>query len=624
MSTTDVTTIKLFLEQIKEDIAIIRDSQIQYDENLSKDEYAFNYWVLSKLYNVDEDCILSDITEYNDKAIDCFVHFPDSKELYIIQNKYYDVDSNVVTKDLSDFLTRPLSTLLKGQYKKSQELQDIFSKSIEDNDYRIFFHFYTTSTCSKADFVNIIEKFNKYDSTLYNCNMSAEYFNIFDIKDTYYGETFKNKRDFKFNFKTPNKGTFAAVREELNIGVRPAYYIITPISEIYRLFKKAKEEEYQIFSNNIREWLGDNPINKGIIKTLENPEQNKDFLYYNNGITMIYESSESSRPEDTVRVIPLINPQIVNGCQTTNSIYQALKKYTDDEIKNKFASTYVMVKALKKDANDDDIFYENVMKYTNKQNSIPEKAFSSKETYFYKIQQELRDRGFLLEVKPSDKRKFKEIYEDKKNQVDLLKIANSKAEKFDISFTKISDVSISLDKLLQVMLAFVQDGYAAYTKKSCVLKFGHPIYKDFSLKLKDFLTTDSILNIYLMYKKAEIDKNNNDGRNPIPYYLIGFLGYYLKNNDIETNDTNENLCKIFKDSDSINNTYKWLRKITNQYNPKYINKHNNIDNKKMDYNKMIKQKIDFELLKSIIEDCVCYSDDQTDAIKSLINRDYLK
>lgn len=605
-------SIQLFLEQIKEDINIIRENQIQYNANLEKDEYAFNYWVLSKLYNVDEDCIINNITEYNDKAIDCFVHFADSKELNIIQNKYYEKDNNVVTKDFSDFLTRPIATLLKGQYKKSQELQDIFSDAIDDSEYTINFHFYTTSSCSKTDFDNIIEKFNKYDRLAYKCNFNAEYFNIHDIKNIYYGETFKNKKDFKFDFKTPNKGTFAAVCEELNIGVRPAYYIITPISEIYRLYKKAKEEEYQIFSNNIREWLGENPINKGIVKTLEDSEQNKDFLYYNNGITMIYESSETSRPENAVRVIPLINPQIVNGCQTTNSIYQALKKYTDKEIKNKFASTYVMVKALKKDTNDDDEFYENVMKYTNKQNSIPEKAFSSKETYFERIQQEFKDRGFLLEVKPSDKNKFKKTYEDKKRQVDLLKIANMKAEKFDLSFTKISDVSVPLEKLLQVMLAFVKDGYAAYTKKSCVLKFGHPIYKDFSLRIKDFLTTDSMLHIYLMYMKAEIDKKKNDGRNPIPYYLISFLGDYFKNNEVLVKNTNEKLNKIFNNDITINSTYKWLKKITNSYNKNYSEKHNE------DYNRMIKQKIDIELLNSIVENCVTYSENEKDSIKSLI------
>ena len=321
MQTTD--SIQMFLEQVKDDILLIRENYLKYDDNLSKDEYAFNYWVLSKLYNVDEDCIFDNITEYNDKAIDCFVHFDDCKELYIIQNKYYDIDAKIETEKLSDFLARPIATLLKGNYNKSPELQNIFNKAIEDPEYKIFFHFYTTSKCDKSDFNNLIDKFNKYDKNHYKCFVQARYFNVFDIKNIYYGETFKNVKDFKFNFATPNNSTYAAVRNEYQIGVRPAFYIITPIAEIYRLYKKAQEEDYQIFSNNIREWLGDSPINREIINTLES-ENNKDFLYYNNGITMIYEASESAKFDNTKRVIPLINPQIVNGCQTTNSIFQAL------------------------------------------------------------------------------------------------------------------------------------------------------------------------------------------------------------------------------------------------------------------------------------------------------------
>ncbi len=507
MVVTEVETQNLenFKRQIEEDISLIRENYLKYDNNLSKDEYAFNYLVLSKLYNIDEDCISDNITEYNDKAIDCYVHFPDNKELYIIQNKYYSLDTPILTEKLSDFLERPIASLVRGNYKKSKDLQDIFNKAIEDPEYKIFFHFYTTSSCNKTDFKNLIENFNKSYKNLHKCFMEAKYFNIIDIKNIYFGETYKNKKDFYFNFTTPNKATFASVREDLDIGVRPAYYIITPISEIYRLYKKAQDENYPLFNNNIREWLGYSPINKEIINTLES-ENNKDFLYYNNGITMIYESSKTSYMHDTKRIIPLINPQIVNGCQTTNAIYQALNKYTDEEITTKFASAYVMVKALQKDTNTDDIFYENVMKYTNKQNSIPEKAFSSKDEYFYRIQDLLEERGFLLEVKPSDKIKFKQKYSSKKELVDILTIANDKAKKFNISFTKLSDISIPLDKLLQIMLAFVEDGYSAYTKKSCVLKSGHPIYKNFSMCLLDYLTIDSIINIYLLHQKAEIEK----------------------------------------------------------------------------------------------------------------------
>lgn len=598
--------ITMFIEQIKEDVKLIQENYQKYDSNLQKDEYAFNYWVLSKLYNVDEDFISSSITEYNDKSIDCFVHFEDSKELYIIQNKFYAPDVNIITNQVSDFLQRPLAELLKGNYKRSRELQNIFNKAFHDAEYKIYFYFYTTSTCNKSDFSNMIEKFNKYDTNLMSCYIEAKYLNIYDIKDLYFGETFKNIKDFKFNFTTPNKATFAAIKEELDIGVRPAFYIITPISEIYRLYKQAQQEDYQIFNNNIREWLGDSPINKGIVETLNSDNMN-DFLYYNNGITMIYESSETDRLEGTKRIIPLINPQIVNGCQTTNSIYNALNKYNDSEIKSKFKSAYVMVKALKKDNNTDDEFYENVMKYTNKQNSIPEKAFSSKDEYFYRIQKELLSRGFLLEVKPSDKAKYKQVYSSKKNLVDLLEIANKKSKKFGLAYTKLSDISIPLDKLLQIMLAFVKDGYAAYTKKSCVLKYGHPIYKDFSLCLLDTLTIDSILNIYLLHQKAEADKKAGDGRNPIPYYLISFFGDYFRGQD----NIKIGLEKVFSDEKSLNTAYSWLKDITTKYFEKYKEVH------KEDYNRMIKQKIDEKLLMNIKQQFIEWGG-RRDSIETLL------
>ena len=376
------------------------------------------------------------------------------------------------------------------------------------------------------------------------------------------------------------------------MGIRPAYYIITPITEIYRLYKKAQDENYPLFSKNIREWLGDNPINKGIINTLKSEEENENFLYYNNGITMIYEEAEASHLDDTKRVIPLINPQIVNGCQTTNSIFQVLSKCKEEDIKERFSKAYVLVKALLKKSDDDNIFYEKVIKYTNKQNSIPDKIFAANDSYSYfaRIQKELKERGFLLGIKPSDKETFKQSYSSKKALQEILDIANKRAAIFNIDLKNLKDIIIPLEKLLQITLAFVQDGHAAYTKKSCVLKFGHPIYQNFSSCLLDHLTTDSALNIYLLYQKAEIERKSSDRRNPIPYYLISFLGDYFKNKKAENM---ENLANFFNDKTNIEDAYTWLKDITTGYHDMYTKRH------KEDYNRMIKQKIDEDLLKEI-------------------------
>lgn len=106
MNSQDVA---IFQEQIREDIEILTLRWNYADLNLCKPEYAFNYWVLSRIYSIDEEIIPDYITEYNDKSIDCFVHFEDSKELFIIQNKYYSYSTSVARHDVADFLQAPLA-----------------------------------------------------------------------------------------------------------------------------------------------------------------------------------------------------------------------------------------------------------------------------------------------------------------------------------------------------------------------------------------------------------------------------------------------------------------------------------------------------------------------------------
>ena len=112
--TGKIKDLNFFLKQIQDDIDNIKEEYSYLNENILKDEYAFNYWILSRIFNIDEELIETSITEYNDKGIDCFVHFEENKELYIIKN---------------------------NKYKKSQELQKIFNIVKKDQDYKIYFYF---------------------------------------------------------------------------------------------------------------------------------------------------------------------------------------------------------------------------------------------------------------------------------------------------------------------------------------------------------------------------------------------------------------------------------------------------------------------------------------------------
>ena len=76
-----------------------------------------------------------------------------------------------------------------------------------------------------------------------------------------------------------------------------------------------------LYEKNVRKFLGNKrKVNKGIENTLEkSPER---FGLYNNGITIVAEKLSQSG----VGELTLVNPFIVNGCQTTRSIWSVLQR----------------------------------------------------------------------------------------------------------------------------------------------------------------------------------------------------------------------------------------------------------------------------------------------------------
>lgn len=70
------------------------------------------------------------------------------------------------------------------------------------------------------------------------------------------------------------------------------------------------------------------------------------------------------------------------------------------------------------------------------------------------MQGEFEDKGFLLLIKQSDKQKFKDKY---KSISGLKKLNDQNIKKFKLKeIKKLADMHIDLDKLLQVINAFVE------------------------------------------------------------------------------------------------------------------------------------------------------------------------
>lgn len=96
------------------------------------------------------------------------------------------------------------------------------------------------------------------------------------------------------------------------------YISILKGKEIAELVRK---HQTAIFEANIRDYYKRNDLNSKIIETSASDEEARFFWSYNNGITMTCSKVEDM-PNNRYK---LHNLQIVNGCQTSNAIYTALK-----------------------------------------------------------------------------------------------------------------------------------------------------------------------------------------------------------------------------------------------------------------------------------------------------------
>ena len=575
-----------FKKQIEEDI---RDYQERFPniQNIHKDEWAFNFWILDKYFAVDEELIENQIVDYNDLGIDCYNFYEDTKEFYLIQNKYYADDNPLVASYLEDdFLIRPYNALKEGTYKRSGELQKAFNKYKNDPDFYVYLQIYVTNNCNKTALEESIAKFNKNHI---DDHVRAEYYCLNDMQEKYYKEPIENKIYFDYTISTINNGTALKVDPEnypIDLPIK-ARYILTPVVVLYKMYRAAREKQYPIFDANIREFLGTNKsVNKNIYNTLMDENDRNNFFYYNNGITLVCEHMTAPKTNGGGMSFEITNPQIVNGCQTVSTIYEALNAFDPSILEKEFKNTFVLVKILQiDDSVEQKKLYKYIVKYNNSQNSIDEKTFVANSPQFVRLQREFEQKGFLLLIKQSDKNKFLERY---KNISVLLDKNKELLDKFGLELTKVEDFTIELEKLLQIILAYLKGGMQAYQKKGNLLKPETEQYKaviNFIINNND-VTTNTLLNLYLLYLKMFRQKQDTDnGQIPIPYYAIDCFAKYECHDDVTV--INEKLSK----KEEIDNLYKINSYASLSY-IKYYTKEYDVG-----YNTMIKKNIEYEKIE---------------------------
>lgn len=127
----------------------------------------------------------------------------------------------------------------------------------------------------------------------------------------------------------------------------------------------------RIFYENVRDYQGtENNVNKEIRNTIETEGTRGQFILLNNGVTIITKSVTSLGGN----MFELSDFQIVNGCQTSNEIFNCKKSALDILVPVKIIYT-----------TDSDII-SSIVKATNRQSPVPEEAFIALGKYHKELQ----------------------------------------------------------------------------------------------------------------------------------------------------------------------------------------------------------------------------------------------
>ena len=348
----------------------------------------FSHWAFSLIFGEGHDITDNDIVGRT--AIDGADDFeidgwfiPDTEDdsvVNLFQSKRREPNTTMGPTDLAAFLNAPNRVTnavevasSKNEYTK--ELHDELMAVLRESTLGCTIHlaWVTSGTLSDRARSHVKENAARTMTVYSNGNpvevsVTLECLDLHDLQDKYVAQqesddsTAQCDVQFQLDPGTYHQTTPAATWRTLSMTV-PAKHII----DAFRIHR------YRIFQRNPRGPLG-NKVNRQIKRTLSDPTERQRFHLVNNGLTAI---CHSWRIDEGDRLF-VQNFQIVNGCQTTMTLWDTRALVEDDP------AVMVSVKLVE----CPDHFAEIIAAHTNNQATLKAEDFISNEPIQHRLQSE--------------------------------------------------------------------------------------------------------------------------------------------------------------------------------------------------------------------------------------------
>jgi hypothetical protein len=326
---------------------------------------------------------------YDDNGIDAIFYDKQTKHLWLVQSKF--IEKGVGSIENGEILKfkEGVKNLIDGEFSrfnsKIKDKQDDILEALEDASVKIQILFaYTGDGLSSHNTTSINDLLNEQ-----NGSEEILFFTDFNISKVYKGlETGISLAPINEDIQIHDWG---CIEQPLK-----SYYGQVAGSDLGELWKKYGK---RLFTENIRNFLGNSTVNDEITKTIKSEAAN--FIYFNNGITVLCTSIKKTPKggnSKSVGTFTCNGISVVNGAQTLGSIGSLYESNL-----NELANLKVIVKFISLEDSSEG-FGQRITVATNTQNRIEKKDFISLDSEQSRIKLELKLENIDYHFKRTDEK----------------------------------------------------------------------------------------------------------------------------------------------------------------------------------------------------------------------------
>jgi len=376
MPATEVATVqtaKPKFEDVVKEIDYVQDYL-----HVSRDYHAFVFWFIATLTGKDEQTIKSSMCDgTHDKGIDAVLIDKLERTISIFQSKFEKAGGKT---QLNENEVKLLG-LVRDYFKSRKALVAATSKAnaATRNLLDTAFNYFTQGFTLELIFVTTHKGNPAVEPLLRETlGFGRNEFRVFAFDGILAVMADKSRNFLPVSppYNLPFKSAHNAI---VKTGQYTSWVLVVGANQLRDMATNYPIDN--LFRKNVRNFLGDNETNSRMIDTLRS-EADK-FWFYNNGVTILCDSATLSVENKYIR---LLNPQVINGCQTISTI----RKFKDD------SEADLLVRVM---ASTDHEFIDAITLYQNSSNPVKKRDLKSNDPVQVRLHHELFKRGWYYEIK---------------------------------------------------------------------------------------------------------------------------------------------------------------------------------------------------------------------------------